>query len=238
MPKLAKLPSRKLWSLRIWESLVCYANTPGDRGKAAPQKIRGFQTILSKCMDWIGGVDDDIAECRDIKGSTSLNDLEVRYRADVQRVLAWLSAPNRDMVSAGKAARFLGLHGTGIKMAINANMNFKADAEEPLLMEWPDICQSVIAPVCKFILDQIERHDIGGEALRDVIPIGLCQRSDCDRFFMIERAGRGRFCSSKCRASAYQDKLTKEQRAARMRKYRATVKEQERGWIRKGKSRK
>ena len=85
---------------------------------------------------------------------------------------------------------------------------------------------------------KIERHDIGGEALMEVIPIGLCERSGCGRFFLIERAGRGRFCSDKCRAGAYQDKLTKEQRAARMRKYRATLKEQERGWIRKKKSRK
>jgi hypothetical protein len=99
------------------------------------------------------------------------------------------------------------------------------DADEPLLIEWPEPCESVIAPVCKFILEQIERHDIGGEPLRDVIPIGLCKRSGCDRFFVSERTGRGRFCSDKCRAGAYQEKLTKEQRAARMRKYRATLKE-------------
>jgi hypothetical protein len=104
-------------------------------------------------------------------------------------------------------------------------------------MEWPDPCESVIAPVCKFILEQIERHDIGGEALSNVIPIGLCARSGCDRVFVIKRVGRGRFCSSKCRASSYQGKLTKEQRAARMRKYRATRKEQERRWIQRRKSR-
>jgi hypothetical protein len=121
-------------------------------------------------------------------------------------------------------------------MNINANGGYKADADDPLILEWPDSCESVIAPVCKFILEQIERHDIGDEALRDVIPIGLCKRSGCDRFFMIERAGRGRFCSAKCRAGAYQDKLTKEQRAGRMRKYRATRKEQENGWIKKRKS--
>ncbi len=237
MPKLAKLPSRKLWSLRIWESLVCYANTPGDRGKAAPQRVRGFQTILSKCMDWIGGVDDDIAECRDIKEGTSLNDLEARYRADIWRVLTWLAAPDRHRELAARASRCLSVYAAGVRMEISANGGYKADADEPLLMEWPEPCESVIAPVCKFILEQIERHDIGDEALRDVIPIGSCERSGCARFFMIERAGR-RFCSSKCRASAHQDKLTKEQRAARMRKYRATLKEQERGWIRKRKSRK
>ena len=124
-------------------------------------------------------------------------------------------------------------------MDISANATFEGeDADEPLLMEWPEPCESVIAPVCKFIIEQIERHDIGVEALRDVIPIGLCGRSGCDRFFMIERTGRGRFCSSKCRAGAYQEKLTKEQKAVRMRKYRATLKEQERGWTQKRKGRK
>ena len=131
------------------------------------------------------------------------------------------------------------MYGTGIKMEISANPTFAGeDADEPLLMEWPEPCESVMAPVCKFILEQIERHDIGGEALTDVVPIGLCGRSGCGRFFVRERAGRGRFCSSKCRASAHQEKLTKEQRAARMRKYRATLKEQERGWIQKRKNKK
>jgi hypothetical protein len=225
-----------VWSRRIWGNLVCYANAQDDRGKAAPQKVRDFKTILSKCMDWLGGVDDDIGECRDIKGGTSLSDLEARYRADIRRVLTWLSAPDQHSESAARAARFLKLHGTGIKMAIDANMNFKADADEPLLTEWPDACEFVVSPVCKFILDQIERHDVWGEALKDVAPIGSCERSGCDRFFMIERAGRGRFCSSKCRARDYQGKLTKEQRAARMRKYRATLKEQASKWIQKRKS--
>jgi hypothetical protein len=35
---------------------------PGGHGKLAPQEIRSFQTILRRCIDWIGGVDEDIAE--------------------------------------------------------------------------------------------------------------------------------------------------------------------------------
>jgi hypothetical protein len=176
-------------------------------------------------MDWIGGAKEDIAECGDFKDGASLIDLEARYRADVRRVLAWLSDPDQHSELAARAARFLSVYGTGIRMDISANPTFEEYADEPLLMEWPEPCESVIAPVCKFIIEQIERHDIGGEALRHVIPIGLCGRSGCGRFFVRERAGRGRFCSDKCRAGAYQEKLTKEQRAARMRKYRATLKE-------------
>jgi hypothetical protein len=220
LAKLAKLPTRKLLSRRIWGSLVSYANAQDDRGKAAPH----FQTLLSNCMDWIGGDKDDIAECRDMRDGTSLNDLASRHRTDIRRVLTWLSGPDQHSELAARAARFLSVYAVGVRMDISANGDYKGDADDPLLMEWPEPCESVVAPVCKFILDQIESHDIEGEALRDVIPIGLCGRSGCDRFFVIERTGR-RFCSSKCRAGAHQDKLTKEQRAARMRKYRATLKE-------------
>jgi hypothetical protein len=189
-------------------------------------------------MDWIGGVDDDIGECRDVKAGTSLSDLETRYRADIRRVLTWLSGPDQHSELAARASRFLSVYAAGVRMDISANGDYKAGADDPLLMEWPDSCESVISPVCRFILEQIERHDIGGEALRDVIPIGLCGRSGCDRFFMIERVGRRRFCSSKCRAGDYQEKLPKDEKAARMRKHRATLKEQESKWIQKGKSRK
>jgi hypothetical protein len=227
---------RKLLSRRIWGSLVCYANALDDRGKAPSQKVRDFQTLLRDCMDWIGGDKDDIAECRDMSDGTPLNDLASRHRADIRRVLAWLSGPDQRSELAARAARFLSVYAAGVRMDISANGDHKG-ADDSLILEWPDPCESVIAPACKFILEQIERHDIGGEALRDVIPIGLCERAGCDRFFVIERAGRGRFCGSKCRAGAYQDKLTKEQRAARMRKYRATLKEQESKWIQKRKSR-
>ena len=225
LAKLAKLQTRKQWSRRIWESLVCYANAQDDRGKAALQKVRAFKTMLSECMNWIGGGDEDVEACLDMKEGASLNDLETRYRADIKRVLTWLSAPDRHRELAARASQCLSVYAAGVRMDISANTSYKADADEPLLMVWPDACESVIAPVCKFILEEIERHDLGGEALRDVIPIGLCERLGCDRFFMIKRAGRGRFCSPKCRAANHQSKLTKEERAAKMRKYRATIKE-------------
>lgn len=106
-------------------------------------------------MDWIGGVDDDIGECRDVKAGTSLSDLETRYRADIRRVLTWLSGPDQHSELAARAARFLSVHAAGVRIEISANLGFKAaDADDPLLMEWPDSCESVISPVCRFILDR------------------------------------------------------------------------------------
>ena len=101
-----------------------------------------------------------------MKDGTPLDDLAIRYRLDIRRVLTWLSDPDQHSQRAARAARFLSMYGTGIRMDISANPTFAGeDADEPLLMEWPEPCESVIAPVCKFILEQIERHDIGGEAL-------------------------------------------------------------------------
>ncbi len=236
MAKLAKLRRRESLSWRIWETLARYANTQNGRCIGHAQE-RDFQTLLSNCMNWIGGDKDDIAECRDLGDGTPLNDLEIRYRPDIRRVLTWLSDPDQHSELGARAARFLSIYAAGVRMDISANGDYKGDADDPLLMEWPDPCESVIAPVCKFILEQIERHDIGGERLSKVVPVGLCARSGCGSVFVSERTGRGRFCSDKCRAGAYQQKLTKEQRAARMRKHRATLKEQERGWIQRRRSR-
>jgi len=136
-----------------------------------------------------------------------------------------MSAPDRHKELAAKATKFIAIHAAGVAMDISPNWSYESDADDPVILQWPNSCDSVVSPVCKFILDQIEQHDLEEERLKDVIPIGLCERSGCDRFFLIERAGRGRFCSSRCRAGAYQGRLTKEQRASRMRKYRATIKE-------------
>jgi hypothetical protein len=189
-------------------------------------------------MDWIGGVDEDIEQCRDVKSGASLNVLAARYRPDIRQVLTWLSAPALHRKFAAYAAEFLGLHGSGIRMCINGNTSFDGtDPQEPLVSEWPDACESTLSPICKFILDQIERHDTGGKNLRDVIPIGMCERARCGRFFVIARVGRRRFCSSKCRVGANLDKMTLQEKASRMRKYRARIAELSRKPIRFAKRR-
>jgi hypothetical protein len=236
LAKLAKLRERNFWCRRIWQSLARYANT-GDGTGTSPQQVQDFQKLASNGMDWIGGVDDDIRECLDVKGGASLKVLATRYRPDIRRILTWLSAPDRHRELAPHAVNFLRLHGTGIKMHLEGNPSFDAtETGGPLVFEWPDLCVSVVSPVCKFILDQIELHD-PGKKQRDVIPIGMCERPGCGGFFVIERVGRGRFCSSKCRAGAYQDKMTREEKAARMRKYRERIKQLKRKPIRFAKRR-
>lgn len=228
MAKVPKLRIRKEWVREICESLVRYANAKDDQSnssQASTKKLQAFEEVLTRCMNWIGGEVDDIAACMDIKEGIRLADLEIRHRADINRVLAWIASlePHRDL--AVKAVDFLGRYGYSIRMNISPNWGFKAGNDEPMIMQWPDSCESVVSPVCRFILDQIELHDSEGADLTDVVPVGKCSRAECNRFFLVKRVGRGRFCSDSCRAKAFLGRLTKEQKAAKMRKYRATVKE-------------
>jgi hypothetical protein len=138
MAKLAKLQLRQLRSWRIWKSLARYSNAQDNQSKAVVHE-QEFQTLLSDCMDWVGGDKDDIAECRDMRDGSSMNDLAIRYRSDIRRVLTWLTDPDQHTELAARAARFLSVHGTGIRMDISANPTFEGkDMDEPLLMEWPE----------------------------------------------------------------------------------------------------
>jgi hypothetical protein len=232
--RLAKLQTRREWLRDIWESLVHYANTEDDqsnRSQTSGQKVQAFQEVLIRCMNWIGGEVDDIAACKDMKDGAGLGELERRHRVRITGLLMWIAAPEQHRELAVGAVDFLGKYGYGIRMNISPR-NFRVGNDEPLILQWPDSCESVVSPVCRFILDQIELHDSEGADLTDVVPLGRCRRAGCDRFLVVERTGRGRFCSDSCRAKAYQAGLTKEQKAAKMRKYRETIKKLQRKPIR------
>jgi hypothetical protein len=214
--------------LRLWEAIVAYANADPPE-ETLKQKI-AFLTMLTESVGWIGGVLDDLKQCDDAQGQDIVavvesRVLEERYRPEIKRVLTYLAAPDRYGNLAAQAAEFLRQHGTEIKMHIGSS---GFNPEDGLLISeyWPERIGSVVSPVCKFILDQIERHDEGREPLREVIPIGLCDRPGCGRFRIVKKQRKGNvFCSDLCRANFSQANKSKEEKAADMRDYRATVKE-------------
>jgi hypothetical protein len=216
---LGKLQGARKWERDIWVALVEYANA-----SRPPEQVPAFKKMVSKGMGWISGDDDDIKECWDVKAGASLDVLATRYLSGVRIVLAWLSDPEFYREFAAHAGEFLRKHGTAIRMHIDGNTRFNAAKEDSLVFEWPDECQSVISPVCKFILNQIERHDNGGENLREAIPIGMCDRQGCSKFRLIQKVRPGHFfCSPLCRATHHQKSKSKEEKAAYMRQHRATL---------------
>jgi hypothetical protein len=207
--KKTRAQQRYQWEREIWEALVEYANT-GEK----------FKNLVGLSLDWINGDIDDLELCQDIKGGTSLETLANRYRKGIHEVLSWLSAPTTSP-DAAKACWFLMNHGNLVHMAWTKAFYKPNDLDSMLIQEWPKKLGTVVAPVCKFIKEQIDRHDLGGEPLRDVIPIGICDRPGCGKFRVVKHIRPGRFfCSNLCKAMFHQSSKTPEERASYMKKYR------------------
>jgi hypothetical protein len=189
-----------------------------------------FLTMLTESFCWIGGELSDVGLCDDAQGQREVavvesRVLEKRYRPEIKRVLTYLAAPERYGNLAGQAVEFLRQHGTDIRMHIGSG-GFDPGDRHLINEYWPDTIGSVVSPVCKFILDQIQRHDEGREPLREVIPIGLCDRPGCGKFRIIKKQRKGHvFCSDLCRANFYQANKSKKAKAAYMKNHRATVKD-------------
>lgn len=206
--------NRREWERHIWGALVEYANT-GEQHQ--------FETLIVDALDWIGGDADDIDECRDVKRGATVEELASRYRGDIRNVLAWLSLP-QDRERATNACHFLMQHGNAITMTWSDTAFDPKDKDAMLISEWPDAIGSVVAPVCRFIKDQIDRYDLMGEPLRDVIPVGMCDRDGCGKFRVMKLNRPGHFfCSNLCKATFHQANKSSEERAEYMRSYRKTL---------------
>jgi len=241
---------RNEWETRIWSAIVSYASVAPDDSPSAV--ARRFKGALAECMDWIGGGLDDVQLCKDLQQVLSsqgekftstdqpevdkaLELLAALYLVEVITVLAWLSVPERRGKLAPRAVEFLRKHGTGIIGHLGSSG--RPFAESGLLIdeEWPEEMPSVISPICKFLLDQVHRHDLEGEPLRDAIPIVQCDRPSCGKFRLVRktRAEKNYFCSNLCKVKFHGAKTSKKEKAAYMRDYRKTVKLTKKGEKRK-----
>ncbi len=224
---MGKLGNKEEWQRSIWEKLVTYANAPESEVSAA------FTPLLNAGMDWIGGEGldghgnlNDLALCFDIdesRGAGQLDELAVRYQPKVRELLMWLSDPSQYRALGNQCAYFLMVFGADIQMEWAHNAGYRPG--QPLLTEAPDAMHSVLSPVCRFLKDQIDRHDNGGESLKTALPIALCDRPGCGRFRIVKvsRDAAHVFCSNLCKATFHQAAKTKNAKAEYMREYRGTV---------------
>lgn len=171
--------------------------------------------------------------CRDVREGLSLDDGAKRYQKDFRRVLTWLANKSE---TAGEALAFLWVHGRNnitIKPQVNTNKDLGF-----LYFQSASEYGSIASPICKFILDRVDRYnetcqleDEGEAARRDdrinqhneqlrneIIPLGIC--TTCKKFMVVVRRSK-RYCSDKCRVQDNQAKMTKADKAKRMQKYRA-----------------
>lgn len=207
----------------IWRSILAYANSDNS-----PKE---FGELALLCFARMGVRDAAkvLRACKDLK-EASMRELEERYRQPIRDILRWVTRPSvvaddleERLGSDANAAMFLTEHAEDLKMkmAFNAALNTEDGSLETHLSRLITECGSVVAGICRFILDQIDRHDLNGEPLAELFPFGLCEREGCGRFFYVQRIGRGKFCSDNCRANVAKSKRPLEEKAAYMREYRA-----------------
>ena len=171
--------------------------------------------------------------CRDVREGLSLDDGAKRYQKDFKRVLTWLVNKSE---AAGAALAFLWTHGREnitIKPEVNTNKDLGF-----LYFQSASEYGSIASPICKFILDRIDRYneacqfegddkaapqndrinDHNEKLSNEVIPLGIC--TTCKKFMVVMRRSK-RYCSDKCRVQDNQAKMTNADKARKMRKYRA-----------------
>jgi hypothetical protein len=64
---------------------------------------------------------------------------------------------------------------------------------------------TLVSPLCKFILDRIERYHEDEITLQKALPILTCKRPRCQRLIVAKRAGRQEYCCDNCRAHHRQE---------------------------------
>jgi hypothetical protein len=210
---LTKAKRRAEWERRVWSALLEYVNTGS-----------GFENLVSEGLDWIAGDIDDLQVCKDIRAGATLESLAATYREPMRALVTWLAAPE-DRRVAGKALAFLMEHGNTITMHWSTGDYNLKDPDSSLVSEWPDRIGSVVAPVCRFVRDMIDKHDLEGEPLKTAIPIALCDRKGCGRFRIVKlsRQSEHVFCSNLCKSTYHQNVKGKEANAAYMRERRAVL---------------
>jgi hypothetical protein len=171
----------------------------------------------------------------------SLRFWAIYYQPELRKVLAWLAEPQSNRDLGPEAVRFLQAHSAGISWNIDeANDNFDETGNDgaPIYF-WPSLgcCQSVMSPLCRFLVDRIWEFQEGELDLREAIPLRTCGRRGCHRFKVPERQKDKCFCSDACRAIEHQNQKSSEEKAAYMRKYRETLNKMSGIQLRRGRRR-
>ena len=232
------VPGEEDWKKVAWSGIVVLANVTMDDPNSRELGLIYFKHLTSLCA-W--HLSEDITnsaqelDCfRDVEigaklGKKSLGEVFTEKACAAQKqlriVLHWLADPK----ACGKEARSWALRfllenssESAIEYDIEPNDEFDENGHGGYpLFYWKRILGygSVISPVAKFIVDQLELYHADGSRLADVVPIIICNRAGCGRFSVSRRRTR-RFCSDSCRA-LHRQKTKREAWAAYMRKYRA-----------------
>jgi hypothetical protein len=143
-----------------------------------------------------------------------------RYQKLLRNTLLWICKPVSHANLRIDALRFL-QHSTlepkridlddendAIKLELEQDKDFEDSGRCPDRYFFLEDVRyaSVLAPLCMFLFSEIENPP-------ERLPIGLCRRPGCDRFFVPQRGKRKQYCSNTCRAIDHKKDKTKDELA-------------------------
>lgn len=208
---------------KIWEQLVKYTNADAF-AREEPSFVTDFLALRQSCIQYIepsmrmgaDHVSDTFAEEADdeLSWKTSVLKVARKHQVEVKHVLQWLAEPKYcDWETAQAAYRFLEAEVRSISWDRLFNFQFNPECRDAAFwIDAPTRFGRAMSPICEFIWRQMNGYRNGDGELKALFPIGVCGRPSCGRFFLIERIGRGSYCSSLCRASHWQSTHLDERR--------------------------
>jgi hypothetical protein len=217
---------------RIWAGIVEYANA--DFGSAAADRVGGFHALYKLCVNWldptVGKFSENMPsafseEMREMnEGKISPVETLAGYQQPLRQILKWLALSEQPEEEQQDTFAFFVKVVQSIKWEFDRNPKF--DPKRPFAAFWiktPVQFPHILAPICEFLWRQAERYKVGDGDLKEILPIGLCDRPGCGRFRVIKTHRTGHFfCSNLCKASFHQSNKSNKARAEYMRKWRKT----------------
>jgi hypothetical protein len=210
---------------RVWNHLTYYLNAdlPADTSAylrllqalyELTRSSRPFMVFRLKECGW--GDDDDFAIIDLLRDNASdFVSLAGQYQTDLKNLMLWLCKPKSHAELRKHALSFLEESAQGeswkVDYALDALADQADDVDEddartvyiPKYTEYA----SIVVPICKFILEYIDFDHGKG------LPIRVCKRPECGKFFVPQRTGRKFYCSDDCRAVDHQKDKSKLEQA-------------------------
>ena len=180
----------------VWRHLADYANSDLAAGE------KGFEALDEALAALMLGIRGSKVNLR-LSANVSLQSEAKRNQANLRKLFAWLCKPKTNSDLRLPALRFLESNAHDERWHIDFDEDWtdlQFDEQEGPDSYFVKVAEyTPMALVCKFIFDQVDPPPAEG------LPIRICKRSGCGKFYVRERS-RKQYCSDSCRAADHQSK--------------------------------
>src|SRR5215470_6260371 len=182
---MVRKPKSRGLSAEWWVRLVEFANTNPNE-KVLPRKAAN---LLATIADYEPRGRPTIPEVQDFPERLQT------YHPLILRLLKWLCSGCSESIDfdGDTPTQFLDRQAHGVRWALT-RVEAMPNGQAPVLYHTVHY-DSFLAAVCAHLVNAID------DLFWEQMPVGICQRSNCGRFFVRQRTGRKqkKYCSDLCR---------------------------------------